>query len=310
MPPRRKLPRGAQLSELAQSWKLSLDAAGKSPRTVTSYLATLHKLSAFLEKEGRPGDAEHVDASDLHAFLKHEIGRTSAVSAALQFRNMRVFFNWLESEGERTGPNPMRRVAEPRVPRKVKPALSSEHLSALLRACEGNDFESRRDAALVRLLIDTGCRVGGLASMLTANVSLPKRTVKVVLKGGDELILPFGARTAAALDRYMRARARHPQARSEWLWLGVKGHDTARLGISGIQSMLTRRGKAAGLENLRPHAFRRTFARNWLDAGGTEFDLMQITGWRTRAMIDIYAGDLAAERAREAHARLSPGDRI
>lgn len=37
---------------------------------------------------------------------------------------------------------------------------------------------------------------------------------------------------------------------------------------------------------------------------------MRITGWKTRAMIDIYAGDLAAERARAAHARLSPGDRI
>ncbi len=37
---------------------------------------------------------------------------------------------------------------------------------------------------------------------------------------------------------------------------------------------------------------------------------MRIAGWKTRAMIEQYAGELAAERAREAHARLSPGDRF
>jgi hypothetical protein len=37
---------------------------------------------------------------------------------------------------------------------------------------------------------------------------------------------------------------------------------------------------------------------------------MKITGWTTRDMIEVYAGELAGERARVAHARLSPGDRI
>jgi site-specific recombinase XerD len=310
MAARRKSAPGAPIADLASSWSLSLQAAEKSPKTITSYTGTIAKLATWLEENGRPADAERVDAPDLQAFLKAEIDRTSAVSAAVHYRNIRVFFGWLAREGERTTPSPMLRVDPPKVARKIKPVMSGGQLTALLRVCEGNSFESRRDAAIVRVLIDTGCRVGGIASMRLDGVSLPKRTIKVILKGGDELLLPLGQRSAAAMDRYLRARMKHPRRDSPWLWLGVKGHGVDRFGVSGIQAMLGRRGRQAGLSKLRPHAFRRTFARAWLDSGGSEFDLMQITGWKTRAMIDIYAGDLAAERARDAHARLSPGDRL
>jgi site-specific recombinase XerD len=67
-------------------------------------------------------------------------------------------------------------------------------------------------------------------------------------KGRRERALPFGRRAALALDRYLRARARHPQAHLDWLWLGKKGGLTA----SGLAQMLERRGDQAGLPNLHP----------------------------------------------------------
>lgn len=301
---------GVPIAALLPSWELSLDERQLSANTVYVYLKTGRQLTAWLEAHGLPATTETVAAGHIRAFLAAEAKRTSPVSAHQHYRNLRVLFRWLAAEGEREAPDPMTRVAPPKTTGKVKGVLTEAQLAALLKACEGQGFEDRRDTAIIRVFIDTGVRVSGLAGVTTAGVSLPHKTVRIVLKGGDEHVIPVGRKAAAALDRYLRARARHPLASSPWLWLGTAGRDRGHLGSSGIQGMLARRGAEAGIEGLTPHWFRRTFAHDWLASGGSELDGMRIAGWKTRAMIEMYAGDLAAERAREAHARLAPGDRL
>ncbi len=79
---------------------------------------------------------------------------------------------------------------------------------------------------------------------------------------------------------------------------------------SGIRAMVKRRGLQAGIQNVHPHRFRRSFAHQWLAAGGSTDDLMHITGWKTYDMVREYTEARGIARAHQAHARLSPGDRI
>ena len=79
-------------------------------------------------------------------------------TCSLNFRALQQFFGWLvREEIDRT---PMERMRPPQVPESPVPVLSDDQLRALLASCEGKGFVERRNTAIIRLLVDTGCRRG------------------------------------------------------------------------------------------------------------------------------------------------------
>ncbi len=232
------------------SFNRHLRAENLSSKTKETYCEPVNQLAAYLEDQGMPLDVAHIRREHIDFFIANFLETRKPSTASNRFRGCQSFFKWLVEEGE-VKENPMARMKPPRVPEAPPDVLREDHLKALLAICEkGRDFESCRDAALIRIFVDTAARLSEVTDLRldlkddTANdVDLDQGILRVLGKGSRERVLAVKRKTVRSLDRYIRMRAQRHDAHSTNLWLGIKGPLTP----SGVRRVLRRRGRQGGL---------------------------------------------------------------
>lgn len=124
---------------------------------------------------------------------------------------------------------------------------------------------SLRDQAIIEFYLTSGCRLSEVIGLNLKDINLKKRTTEVRGKGNKIRKVYFSDYCAILLEKYLATRDDDQEA----LFISGNGiKKGTRLGVSGIEYMVEKLGRAAGLQKkLTPHFFRHTFATHLLSQG-------------------------------------------
>jgi site-specific recombinase XerD len=297
---------GGTMDPMAESigdFALYLRSERKAPGTVRSYCQGTRKLHRYVVSHGA-ARWEAVTRSMVRSWLESMSGVSDA-HVSCMYSGARSFFRFMEEEAwEGTGRrSPMTGIRCPKVEAKPVDHLQPEEMRALLGACKG----SRRDEAIVRLMLDTGIRRAECAGIMLGDLDLNASHARILVhgKGSRDRYVPLGARTVLSIRRYMRERSAHPLASQGALWLGQRGG----LSEASVYRIIRDRAARAGL-SVHPHQLRHTFSHEFRDSGGELDDLCYLTGWKTMGMALRYGASAAGQRAEKSARTRSLGDRL
>jgi integrase/recombinase XerD len=201
--------------------------------------------------------------------------------------------SWAKKEGE-----PIDVKAQ--LPKRLVEVLNRDEIQRMEHAAE-----AERDKLIIRLLADTGLRVGELLGLRTSDLVEQNKNyyLHVRGKGATDRMVP-----APKVYRRLRIfieRGRPRDAVSNRVFLSRRrrpnGGDYEPLSTSGVDQMIRNVAAMAGIsKRVYPHLLRHSFATWQLSRGMNPIQLAQILGHSSLTMIQAVYSHLSPVDAYEA----------
>ena len=281
-----------------EAFLLSKSVSGCTSRTVQLYREVLRPFLATVEQD--PSDWTTLTVQKYLTSLRTKVNGTTV---HLHFSKLRAFFQWCLESNVLTE-NPTRRLSV-KAPTTLPAVPEDEAVRRLLLACPDN-FEGRRNKALVSLLSDSGLRISEALRLRIEDVRFGERTIVVRAgKGQKDGVAFFGAETAHTLKAWLSTRK--SAAPEDFLFCDQQGRALSR---SHGTHILHRLSVRAGLpRKVGPHALRHIAATSILRQTGDLELVRQVLRHETLAMALRYAHIAKPEISRKFR-KASPLDNL
>ncbi len=263
---------------------------GCTPGTGKGYLQNLQDFASWFKGTNGVFSPAAVTGLDLRDYQQYLLAVRGLKPGTINRRMaaIRKWLAWTVETGELKEP--------PKFPKSVREqekapkALSRREQNRLLRAVE--KAGKPRDAALIRLMLNAGLRVGEVMALKLEDIEIGERHGKVVVRSGKGMKrreVPLGPETRAAVKEWL---AVHPGV--EWLFPSKK---RTRMTSRAVQKMLKKYAYQAGLplESVHPHVLRHSCATNLLNAGVDLVKVASILGHESLDTTAVYTRPKAAE---------------
>ena len=281
---------------------------GHSDQTIAAYYLDLKILFRFLKRRRKLVDPSipfsEIDITDVdiefirkikieelyryQSFSPEMMQSSSALSAASRCRrtsSVKSFFQYLTVKRHLLDFNVCQELDMPKRQASLPRYLEETECEALLSACDG-PYELR-DYCMLMILLCCGLRVSELVSLNLTD--LYEDHLRVIGKGNKERVVFFAEGCREAIDDYLTVRNPEKIVPEDRNALFIS-RDNRRISVRGVQKMLDKKLKAAGLDSSRysPHKLRHTAATLMLKNGVDTRALQEVLGHSNLNTTQIY----------------------
>lgn len=177
--------------------------------------------------------------------------------------------------------------------KKAKQVYTDEELEILLtkpnmKKCS---FTEYRNWVLINFLLGTGARISTVANVLIGDIDFENDFIRFTkTKNKRQQLIPMSTSLKAVLIEYLQIRGGDE---TDYLFCNEYGQGMT---TDGLKQAVKRYNRSRGVMRTSCHAFRHTFAKKYILAGGDMFRLQKILNHSSldmvREYVDMFASDL------------------
>ena len=264
-----------------------LEENGRTKSTVLSYQ---RELVNFFQKVNK--SYKDVKYRDVRAYLawRRRIKDNNDVTLNTKIHVLNSFYNFVMKYGnngedeseefdfyydfEPPKKNPMDRIETVKTEDKFKGIFEDEEIVKIRDQCKKEGatnaskikmLESKRNIAIIDLLLSSGMRIGELVALDIKDIRFGERECIVYGKGRKERPVYMNGDAKVHIEEYLALRSELCGDNNTALFVWVR-KPFGRFSESGVRGMLKSIGKSVGVQ-VNPHKFRRTYATRLLESG-------------------------------------------
>lgn len=269
---------------------------GLSEETVKSYQKELKALrNYFVDYAINTDDIRELTTEHFEGFIQAQMAKGYAFSTInTRIITAKLLFTFCVDK-KYIAESPLATIKQLKTRHEVGATFNKEQVRRLLAMPDINKFTGLRDYAIMLTFYHTGIRLSELGAIRVQDVLLKDRSLNVQrTKNGYARRIPLTKRLQGVLVTYLKVRG----VIEETDHLFLTEHNRP-LSIRQIQYHLRHYGERSGVGaevQVSPHTFRRSFAKNKVQAGVDVFRIQALMGHSDLDMlkryVDIYSKDL------------------
>ena len=289
-------------------------------RVFFDYLQTANPICQSLETKNITLDIlnqiKAVDLEEYMEYLKYYNSNSNLEHSNKErgimrkISSLKSFYNYFYKK-ELIQNNPASLVSLPKLHEKNIVRLDIDEVALLLDEVEQGDkltvtqkkYHAKtriRDLAILTLLLGTGIRVSECVGLDLTDIDFKNGGIKILRKGGKEVVIYFGTEVEDALLDYLEERNHIiPQSGNEnALFLSMQ---KKRLSVRSIENLVKKYARTiTQLKNITPHKLRSTYGTNLYRETGDIYLVADVLGHSDVNTTKKHYAALEDERRRSA----------